>query len=376
MSRAVDSACPVLVLKASRDAVNHGSVAVARTLGGVGAPIYAVVANRCTPLAACRYVKDAFLWKQWPDDSRSFVAAMAAAGESVGRRSVLIAVDDLSAIYAAENAAELAQWFVLPRVKPDVPRQMADKIHFHARCLEIGMPIARTIAPNSIDDVLAVAENWKFPVVVKAAEQWALLYDRFNAKVVSSPRELIALYNGLEKVEEPRSIIQEYIRGEDWIAHGYYNSESGLRLTFTGRKLLGYPPMAGSTSVGLSMENEALRCQTESLVGDLGYSGIVDIDWRLDELDGQYKVIDCNPRIGQNFRMFENIRGIDVARAQYFDLTGRDIERAPMVVGRTFRVESFGFLAFLRGSYRRVSTGRYRYVVRSDANRAGVVERR
>ena len=50
------------------------------------------------------------------------------------------------------------------------------------------------------------------------------------------------------------------------------------------------------------------------------------MDWRRDERDGKYKILDCNPRVGQNFRMFENAAEIDVVRAQHLDLSGRPID--------------------------------------------------
>src|SRR5690606_22750061 len=44
--------------------------------------------------------------------------------------------------------------------------------------------------------------------------------------------------------------------------------------------------------------------------------------------DGQYKLVDFNPRIGGQFRLFENEAGIDVIRAMHLDLTGREVPRA------------------------------------------------
>jgi predicted ATP-grasp superfamily ATP-dependent carboligase len=126
-------------------------------------------------------------------------------------------------------------------------------------------------------------------------------------------------------------------------------------VTFTGRKLRGYPPDAGSTAVGLSLDNAALRRASEKLLKAVAYSGIIDMDWRMDERDGQYKIVDCNPRVGQNFRIFENSAGIDVVRAQHLDLSGRRIDNAAHVEGRLFTVESFYALALLRRMPRGVS---------------------
>jgi predicted ATP-grasp superfamily ATP-dependent carboligase len=146
-------------------------------------------------------------------------------------------------------------------------------------------------------------------------------------------------------------IFQEYIPGEDWIFHGYRNAETGCFVGFTGKKLRSHPPFAGPTTLGVSMLNEPLSSQTEAMLRVIGYSGVMDIDYRRDERDGRYKLLDFNPRAGMNFRMFENPEGIDVVRALHLDLTGRGVHRAPAIEGRTFIVEVndlFASLVYLR----------------------------
>jgi D-aspartate ligase len=66
----------------------------------------------------------------------------------------------------------------------------------------------------------------------------------------------------------------------------------------------------------------------------------MDIDYRFDKRDGKYKLVDFNPRVGLNFRIFDDHAGINVVRALHLDLTGRSIRRTPMVEGRLLIVES------------------------------------
>jgi D-aspartate ligase len=88
----------------------------------------------------------------------------------------------------------------------------------------------------------------------------------------------------------------------------------------------------------------------------ISYSGIIDIDWRQDERNGQYKIVDCNPRIGMNFRMFEDRAGIDVVKAQHLNLTGRNIDRSQMVEGRRFIVEPYYLVSSIRGGRSALTT--------------------
>ena len=102
----------------------------------------------------------------------------------------------------------------------------------------------------------------------------------------------------------------------------------------------------------MSCRNDELCSRSEGLLRVVSYSGISDLDWRRDKRDGQYKVMDCNPRIGMNFRMFETAAAIDVVRALHLNLTGRSVNCSAMVEGRRLTVEPYYILSSIRSWHR------------------------
>ena len=110
---------------------------------------------------------------------------------------------------------------------------------------------------------------------------------------------------------------------------------------FTGVKERSYPSGAGLTSFGRSAPNDALKAEITRLLSRLGYRGLLDLDIRLDARDGRYHLLDFNPRLGAQFRVFLDAAGTDVALAAYLDLTGQPIPAAAQVDGRTFVVENY-----------------------------------
>jgi len=345
----LDAAYPALILKANRGVIHHGAVGIARTLGRSGVPVYAIVDESYTPLAASRYLTKTFIWKDWPADHEAFRKAMSAIGALIGRPTVLFPIDDLSAAMVAENAAALSPWFLAPRSPTNIARQLADKAYFYSLCARIGVPVARSIVPHKADDIRDFVESVGFPIVVKAATQWSLISGKYSTAIAHNHDQLARLCQDFRPGVVATIILQEYVIGEDWVYHGYCNSEKGLYLSFAGKKLLSYPLNAGSTVLGRSLGNAALCGLAERLLKAISYSGIVDMDWRRDARDGQYKIMDCNPRVGQNFRMFENDAAIDVVRAQHLDLTGRNVDDHEMTEERLFTVEPFYVLALIRG---------------------------
>ena len=139
-------------------------------------------------------------------------------------------------------------------------------------------------------------------------------------------------------------MLQEFIPGgpgHDWFFHGYCDASSTCRPAFTGVKERSYPADAGLTSLGRSAPNDDLREEITALLARLGYRGLLDLDIRLDERSGQYNLLDFNPRLGAQFRLFRDTAGTDVALAAYLDLTGQPIPPGEQVNGRRFLVENY-----------------------------------
>jgi predicted ATP-grasp superfamily ATP-dependent carboligase len=345
-----DTAVPVLVLKIGRCPVHHGTLGIIRSLGSMGIPVYAMVDDYFAPAAVSRYLTGAFKWNTGDVDAEQLLAGLAIIGKRLRRRAILIPTDDAAAIFIAEQAEGLANQFLFSHVKADLPRRLTNKKDLYYLCRSSGVPCPEAAFPRSIDDVHEFIGRATFPVVVKAAESRRLPQTARPTHIAGGPAELLTIYLRLECPDKPNLIFQEYIpesSSEDWIFHGYSNPESNCLVSFTGRKLRSWPPFAGITTLGVSVLNEPLRQQTVKLVNAVGYAGIMDIDYRLDKRDGQYKLLDFNPRIGANFRMFEDRGGLDVVRALHLDLTERCIRPLPAVEGRTFIVESFDLFAAL-----------------------------
>ena len=133
--------------------------------------------------------------------------------------------------------------------------------------------------------------------------------------------------------------------------HAYCDASGAARPVFTGVKIRSYPAYAGLTSFGLAAANQRLSDEISRLFARLGYRGIADLDLRQDPRDGSYKLLDFNPRLGAQFRLFRDWAGLDVVTAAYLDQTGQPYAVRGQVSGRRFVVENYdplGALAYWR----------------------------
>jgi predicted ATP-grasp superfamily ATP-dependent carboligase len=308
------------------------------------------VEDRFTPAAVSRYLTGAFVWDTRRLEAQRFLQGMAAIGQELNRPTVVIATSDFASVLMAEHADALRRWFHFPEQPATLPRTLANKKELYRLCQRLGVPCAATVVPQSLDDVREFVARARFPVVVKAAEPWLLPAGSRTTSIGWTPQEVLALYQGVEGALRSNLMLQEFIdldRGEDWFYNGYRNARSGCCIGFTGRKLRSYPVLAGPTTLAKALANEQVRRQAEGLLQAVSYAGISDLDFRLDTRDGQYKLLDFNPRIGAQFRLFEDDAGVDVARALYLDLTGKQVRESGSAVGRTFLAEFHDLAASL-----------------------------
>ncbi|WP_006243708.1 hypothetical protein [Mycolicibacterium tusciae] len=347
----VDRSVPALVVKVGQYSWHHGSVGAIRSLGRLGIPVYAVTEDRWTPAAASRYLRDRFVWRTTGlEDPAWLIEGLLDIGRRIGRPTVLVPTDDEIAVLIAEHADDLRGAFLFPDVEPTLPRRLASKRGLAELCTEHGVPTPWAAFPTTTDELDRVASEAAFPLVVKNLEA----FERHRARavagttVVRNATELRALARPWGR--EFSVVLQDYVpRGdaEDWIVNAYCDASTTCRVQFTGVKVRSFPPHVGMTSSACALPNPALVEMTAHFVKRVGYRGAADLDWRYDPRDGQYKLLDFNPRVGAQFRVFETDEGIDVVRALHMDLTGRDIPPADQVDGRRLVIENFDVPAML-----------------------------
>jgi predicted ATP-grasp superfamily ATP-dependent carboligase len=323
----------------------------------MGVPVYATTEDRLTPAALSRYCTRTIRWRTTGhEDPADLVGGLAEIGRWIGRPTVAVPVDDEAAVLLAEQADELSRYFLFPRMAdPGMVRKLASKHELSALCQEHGFPVPAWAFAATGEEVAAFAATARFPVVVKNAAPWVRRRAPAvpGTTVVGSAAELIALASSTQ--ETPALLLQEYIPhevAEDWIVHLYCDAEANCRALFTGVKTGSWPPNTGATASGIAVPNPALADQVERFCKVVGFHGVADLDVRFDRRDQQYKLVDFNPRMGNQFRLFETVGGLDVIRAQYLDLTGEPVPPGDQINGRRIVVEHIHPLSRLgeRGS--------------------------
>jgi len=341
-----DVSTPVVVVNCKL-----GALAIMRSLGPLGVPLYGVDADPRSPAMLSRYCREPFLFGL--DESRpmEFLDRLLEVGGRLGRPAILIPTSDETAQFVVDQAEPLSRQFIFPRNSPKMIARLVSKKGMYEMALELGVPTPVTLFPESLEDVKGFLSRITFPVMLKGI-YGNRLESRTQKKmvIVHTSEELLENYSAMEDPEMPNLMLQEYIPGDDdqiYIFNGYFDRRSRCLASFTGHKIRQFPVHVGCASLGVCRWNEDVAQTTIRFMQAIGYQGILDIGYRYDPRDGQYKVLDANPRVGQAFRLFVAENDMDVVKSLYLDLTGQEQFAIVPREGRRWLIEDFDVISSL-----------------------------
>lgn len=367
-----DTEVPVLLLRLDPNPFHHGTLGAVRSLGRTGIEVHAVVESAPGPVSRCRFMHRMHALPPGPTSHLDLERALVRASDAIGRPAVLIALDDRGAIAVAELSTRLSDRYLLPDLPPDLPGRVADKAGLAALCHSTGIPHPTTVAPCSPAEAAMEAAALGLPVVAKWSRPWLLPTGLRSTTLVRTPAHASELYEHSAQAGS-QLLLQRRLpegHGTDWFFHGYAAERGAFLLGGAGRKERSWPPRTGLTAVGTWLANREVEEAAARLAAQVGYRGILDLDFRLDPDTGTYHLLDFNPRPGAQFRLFTDDSGLDVVRAQHLHLTGRAVPAQRGGPGRVFVAENYALLSALatvasRGRARdpdRALTGATRHV--------------
>jgi predicted ATP-grasp superfamily ATP-dependent carboligase len=349
----VDTATEAVLLRLDRNVFHHGGLGVIRSLGRLGIPVRTMREDRFAPASSSRYVSrpvSPMPASPRPDDVLELLDRLA---DRLSGPAVLITTDDAGAIFLAEYGDKLRSRYLFPAPPADLPRRAAGKATLAEICRTAGVPHPATVVPVDAAEAVAFAEACGYPVMAKVNRFWAAdkSSNLLSASIVRSRAALLALVDQVRRATgdgpDTGLLLQEYLAPtadggrQDWFFHGYFDAASRCLFGHTGIKVRSFPAYAGMTSYGRWIPNQRLGDSSIALLSGLGYQGIVSLDYCWDPRDDSYRLVDFNPRLGAQFRLFQDSAGIDLVRAQHLDLTGRAVPQGEAVAGRTLAIENY-----------------------------------
>jgi predicted ATP-grasp superfamily ATP-dependent carboligase len=171
----------------------------------------------------------------------------------------------------------------------------ADKAYVCNKAMMAGVPVPDTIAPQSLEEALDRASEIKFPVVIKARTETpgeSVYYANTKADLLKFYKEI---YTHHSESRFPLPLIQEFIPGFGVGFFALYQQGVCKRI-FMHRRIREVPPSGGESCCAESFFDAKLKEYGKRLLDQFHWHGVAMVEFRYDERDGEYKLMEINPK--------------------------------------------------------------------------------
>jgi predicted ATP-grasp superfamily ATP-dependent carboligase len=272
-------------------------------------------------------------------------------------RAVLIPCSDALTEAVAALPAELRNRF--PASVPDLPvlEQLVDKAGLAGLLREhdVAGPATLVIAgPGTFDDQSADGLTKSLRDAFVKPRDSQRFFARYGVKAFR-PSEECDVRALVEKatLDGFEVIVQEYVPGpasNHYFIDGFMDRAGEVKGVFARQRLRMYPPWFGNSSAVRSVDRSETSSAEEALLRLLraiGYRGIFSAEFKRDERDGTFRLLEINARAWW-YVEFATRAGVDVVSMAYDDALGRPVERVDdYQVGRTLVYPYYDLFACL-----------------------------
>lgn len=312
--------------------LDSAGLEVCRALGRRGVPVIGLD-TRTSIAAASRYCKARLCADPRRAPEQLLRELLTLAGE-LADRPVLMPLSDDWVVFMANHRGELAKHYRFVQPAPELLLQLVDKCEIHELARQHGLDIPRQLTVEQPADLARVEGEVGFPCLLKPArtQDWRQPEARaaLNSEKVLFARDAAALQETYRRAAPfaVRHVAQEFLAGPDrdnYYVSAYIDQSGRLRAAFVHRKLIMRPPGRGIGVLIESIRRDELTAQTARLLLAIGHRGLAGLEFKLDQRDGRYKLLDFNPRWGQGDSLAANC-GMDLAWLYYCDCLGREAQ--------------------------------------------------
>jgi len=203
-----------------------------------------------------------------------------------------------------------------------------DKRNTYQLAEQIGVPCPRTWIPRSVDELDAI--DCEFPVAIKPAIKEHFVYaTKAKAWKAANRAELRQLYERAASHVPPGELmVQDVIPGGGaaQVAYCAFFKDGRAVGSMVARRRRQHPPEFGRASTFVeAIELPLLETLSERFLTAIDYYGLVELEYKLDTRDGEYKLLDVNGRTW-GYHTLGGGAGVDFPYLLYADQIGESLD--------------------------------------------------
>lgn len=275
-------------------------LSLTRSLGELGIPVYVVDRNKFAISKYSKYCQKFFISPDYLDDVFPDFLISLAESENL-QNWLLLPCDDHIVYSISKRKKDLSEVFKVITVDFDILKSIINKEVLNRVAELCNIPVIKTYYPKSRELVKTEFGFLRYPLLIKGTEGQSF-YKNTKSKAfeVKDFEELQVTYSSLVKYLTPSDImIQEKIplsKENKVVSFTAFCVGGEIKAHWMGEKLREHPIYFGTATYTESVNVAALLDQSIPLIKKLSYTGVCEIEYLLDPRDGNYYLIEINPR--------------------------------------------------------------------------------
>jgi D-aspartate ligase len=306
---------------------DYQGLGIVRSLGRRGVPV-CVIDDERSIARYSRYVTHHVRVESLRDQDRS-VELILELGERLHLDGwVLYPTREETVAAFSRHRDRLRERFLVPTPAWESVRWAWDKRNTYQLAGQLGIPIPRTWYPKDEGDLGEIEAEP--PLTIKPAIKENFLYaTKAKAWKARTRSELSELYRQAASLVGPGEVmIQEFIPGngsQQFAYCGFFKAGQAIGRMVV-RRLRQHPLDFGRASTFVeTTEVPLLETLSERLLEAVDYYGLVELEYKLDPRDGQYKLLDFNARTW-GYHSLGGSAGVDFPYLLFADQIGSPVE--------------------------------------------------
>jgi predicted ATP-grasp superfamily ATP-dependent carboligase len=277
---------------------DYQGLGIVRSVGRRGVPV-CVVDDERSIARFSRYATSAVKVDSLRGEQRTVEHLVALARDRHLEGWVVYPTREETVVALARRRSELMPWYRVPTPPFEVVCWAWDKRNTYARARELGIPTPRTWQPRDANELAAI--DAEPPFAVKPAIKEHFLYaTKAKAWRADTREELAERFRAASAIVPTGEVlVQELIPGDGRRQFAYCAlfKDGQALASMVVRRSRQHPPEFGRASTFVeTVEAPLLEELSVKFLRSIDYYGLVELEYKRDERDGAYKLLDVNAR--------------------------------------------------------------------------------
>jgi D-aspartate ligase len=306
---------------------DHPGLGIARSLGRRGIPVY-ILEDQQSISSFSRYTTRVIRVQDLLDERRT-VDAVLEVGHRFGLQGwVLFPTRDETVAAFSRYRSELTDFFRVTTPEWETVKWAWDKKNTYDLAAQLKIPVPQTWNPRTPEELAALHD--RLPLAIKPAIKENFFYaTKAKAWRANTVEELHHFFEKAGRQIKPEEImVQEIIPGDGRRQFSYcaFYRDGRAHSSMVATRGRQHPREFGRAATYVeSIELPEIEELSDRFLKAINYYGLVEVEFKQDPRDGQYKLLDVNAR-AWGFHSLGAAAGVDFPYLLFADQTGQPIE--------------------------------------------------